>query len=498
MAPFAWWGVSAVVFATLAALLATSTRYGYQRDELYFRLLGERLDWGYIDNGPATPLVARLAAAVFGDSLTALRVPAALLAAATVVFVALLAREMGGGKRAQLMAAAATALSVFPLTIGHTLHTATLDVPISVLMLLFVVRAVRRSDGRWWLAAGTAFGFALYSKLLVVLIALGLLVGVLVAGPRSVFRDRFFWAGAALAVVIGVPNIIYQMTHGWPELSMAAVMSDREGPGNRISLLPWQLALIGPFLLPVWIGGLVALIREQLGRLRAIGIAYLASLAIVLLTGGQSYYLVPLMLALLAAGCVVVDRWIDRKHWRLWAFAVATALNGVFAFVVALPVLPLGAVANSPLPAASQFVADQIGWPELTAQVNAAYQSVPPQDRPHTIILTGNYGQAGALDRFGQKYGLPRIYSGHNQLFEYGPPPEDTTTVIAVGFRPADIEGVGLAPDLLSRTFAECRLFSTISNDSQVKNEEIGRPIEVCRQPRTSWSAMWPTMRHFD
>lgn len=477
----AWPVVGCVSVATCAVLLATADGYGYYRDELYFRLLADRPAWGYVDNGPATPLLARLGMAVFGDTVWALRVPCALLTAVTVVLVASLARELGGSARAQSLAAAGAAVSLFPLMIGHTLLTSTLDVPLTLLALLFAVRALR-GERRWWLACGGVVGIALYNKMLILLIAFGVVVAMLLAGQRSTLRERFLWLGALLAVVIALPNLAYQIGNDWPQLDMAAGLAEETGTANRIAFLPQQLLLIGPFLTPIWLIGLVGLLRDRRWRsVRALAVGYLVCAVLFLAVGGRPDYIVPLLLVLLAAGCV---RLVDARRHRAWP-ATALVLNGVFAVIVALPILPLRVLADTPLASVDQLFADQIGWPELAAQVTEVYRGLLAGERAHAVVLTANYGEAGAVDRFST--GLA-VYSGHNQLYEYGPPPESATTVILVGIPAAAAE----------QAFSDCRVAARVANAAAVTNEEAGKTIQVCRGPRASWAALWPQARHLN
>jgi 4-amino-4-deoxy-L-arabinose transferase-like glycosyltransferase len=487
----AWRPVGCTAFITFVVLLGTASGYGYYRDELYFRLLGQQPSWGYHDLlGPATPLLARAATGLFGDSVWALRTPAALLLAVSVVLVSLLAREFGGGRGAQLLASIGTAVSVFPLMAGHVLLTSTLDLPLSLLVILFAVRALTRGDGRWWLACGGVIGVALYNKKLVLLLVLGIGVGLLVAGPRSVFRDRFLWLGALFASVLGAPTFVYEVLNGWPMLGIASGLVENNGADNRISFVPLQLLLLGPFLVPIWLAGAIALWRRPGWRpVRAVCAGSLVCAVLFLASGGRPDYMIPLLLALLAAGSVRAVDWLAGNTRRKTLLGAGLALNGVFAAITALPVLPQSLVAGTLLPSVDQIFADQTGWPELTAQVGAIYQHLPADERAHTVVVAANYGEAGALDRFGPLYRLPGVYSGHNQLYQYGPPPESATTVIAVGMKPV----------FTGALFTDCKEAARIGDDSaDVVNGDVGEVIEVCRGPRAPWAELWPKFLHLN
>jgi hypothetical protein len=239
-----------VVAAAVAAVLgATANGYGYHRDELYFRMLAAHPAWGYVDEPPMTPMLVRASTALFGDSLWALRVPAIVFAAATVMLVALLCRELGGGRFAQVLAAFGGA-GAFPLIAGHVFLTATPDLVVWVLVVLFACRALLRAEPRWWLATGLTVGVGLYNKQLIVLLLIGLVVGLALAGPSRSLTSPWLWAGAGIAVLIAVPTLIYQATNGWPELHMAHAISVDKGGDDRVTYVPFQLILLGPPLVP--------------------------------------------------------------------------------------------------------------------------------------------------------------------------------------------------------------------------------------------------------
>ena len=482
---FAWAGVGAVVLVDLALLFATATRYGYHRDELYFRMLAFHPAWGYVDQPPLTPLIARAGIATLGDNLWALRVPALLFAAAAVVLTALLARELGGGQAAQLLAAAGVS-TAFLLIAGHTLLTATPDLVVWLLVLLFAARALLREEPRWWLAAGVTVGLGLYNKQLVVLLLIGIAVGLLIAGPREVLRGRWLWLGVGLAVLIGLPNLVYQVVHGWPELTMARAIATHKGPDDRVYFVPLQFLLLGLGTAPIWITGLVQLLRAREWRpLRALAWAYPVTAVLTLLSGGQGYYTFGLLAFLYAAGCVVTARWAA-GHGRRWALAGgAVAASIALSVPLALPVFPVRSL--PPVVAAiNQAARDSVGWPAYVQEVAAVYRSLPADERSVAVIVTGNYGEAGAIDRYGPALGLPHVFSGHNQLYAYGPPPSSATVAILVGVYGG------------SEAFSHCTVVGHLDNRVGVDNEEQGRPIAVCSGLREPWTRAWPQFQHFD
>jgi 4-amino-4-deoxy-L-arabinose transferase-like glycosyltransferase len=468
-------------------MVATAGGYGYHRDELYFRLLGQQPAWGYVDQPPATPLLARSTVELLGDHLWALRLPGALILAGTAILTALLARELGGGRGAQVLAAAVSA-TLFPLVSGHVLLTATLDMGLSAGVLLCVVRALLR-DERWWLAVGLLVGLALYNKHLIVLTLVAIGVGLVLVGPRRVLWSRWLLAGVAIALVVGAPNLLYQASHGWPQLEMARAIERNKGSESRILFLPLQLALVGVFLAPVWVAGLVHLLREPALRpVRALAVAYPVLGVLVLVTGGQPYYTTALVLALFAAGSIPTVRWMTGRPRRAVALGLALSSSVVLSALVALPVLPVPVLAATPIPDINQATSDQIGWPAYVRQVAEVHRGLTPAEEQRAVIVTANYGEAGALDRFGGPYGLPAVFSGHNELWFRGQPPEGADVVIAVGFSPGSLDA----------EFETCQAVLTLDNGVQIPNEEQSRPVLVCRGPTSAWAQLWPAFQHYD
>ncbi len=469
------------VAALVQALVLTvgSVGYGYHRDELYFRMLPP--GWGYVDQPPMTPWLARTIAAVV-DEPWALRVPATVASAVTVLLLARLARELGGDRRAEAFAAWGAAVATLPLALGHLLLTSTLDLAFVVGVVLLACRALR-DDPRWWPAAGALAGVAALNRLLVPVVLAALVLGVLAFGPRRSLRTPWPWAGAGLALALASPTIVYQATHGWPQLAMGAALSENNGADVRAQLPLILLVAIGPLLVPVWLAGVVHAWRRP--EARWVVLAALLLVAFTAVAGAQPHYPVALLDVLFAAGCVPVSRWTKGARWRRPAVAVAISLNAVVATVLAVPVLPVTVVGSTPVTAVAPLVGDQVGWPRYVEQVAAVWRSAGD---PGAAVLTSNYGEAGAVARFGPALGLPGPVSGHNHLWELGPPPAGTPAVVVVGG-----QYEGLAP-----LFARCEVLDHLADGVGVDNEEEGQPVALCHDPLESWARLWPQVRHLD
>ncbi|MDM4762744.1 glycosyltransferase family 39 protein [Galbitalea sp. SE-J8] len=457
----------ATACAALAIVLAaTSWAYGYHRDELYFRMLP--LAWSYVDQPPLVPALVHLTR-LLGDEVWILRVPAVLLAVGSVPIVALIARETGGGRGAQALAAWGYAFGAFTLTGGHTLLTASVDLVVWPAIVLCALRALGR-DPRWWLAVGLIAGASTWNKLLVAMLLVALAIGLATCGPWRAFRTPWLYAGVALLAVLAAPQLVYQAQHGWPQLAVGAGLAASNAADVRVTMWPFLLILIGPTLVPVWVAGLVRAARDP--RLRFIAVAFAVVLIEVCAAGSQFYYDYGIVVAVFAIGCAPAARWAASRARRGWLRAAVVANILVTPFLT-LPLLPASV---SPAPLINQAIADQVGWPHLAAQV----AGVVPAGTP---VVAANYGEAGALDRF--EPGL-EVYSAHNALYDLGRPADRTDRVVTVGLRDP------------GRWFASCSMLARLDNGLGVDNEEQGAPVQLCSAPTLPWSALWPRLRHLD
>lgn len=470
--------------AVTVVLVVFAGGYGYHRDELYFLEAGHHLAWSYADQGPVTPLVARLMSDLATGSLTVLRIPSAIAAGLVVLLTGLLAGELGGRPRARALAAACAAVGTIVLFNGHLLSTSTLDLLVWTLVSWLVVRAVRTSDDRLWPVAGVVLGLGLLNKPLPAFLAVGLLAGVLIAGPRRLLRNPWVWSGAAIALVLWSPWIAWQASNGWPQIAVSRSIA----AGNSTSSQPWwaivpfQLLLVSPVLAPVWIAGLVRLFRAPAVRpYRFLAWAWVVLAVVFMASAGKPYYLAGLLPALLGAGAVSVDGWLDRGRRGLRRGLIAVALVGSAAVsaIISLPLVPADRAGQ--VVATNPDVGETIGWPRFTQTVADVYRHVPG-----AVILTSNYGEAGAIDRYGPALGLPHAYSGHNAFGDWGPPPNGSAPVVAVGLDRSDI----------ATTLRDCRLRARIDDGVGIDNDEQGAPVDVCRGPQRPWSAEWSAVKH--
>ncbi|MEU5909976.1 glycosyltransferase family 39 protein [Micromonospora sp. NPDC047527] len=476
-----------VAAITSVTLLLLAGRYGYHRDELYFLLAGRHLDWGYVDQGPLVPALARLLDTIAPGNLVVLRTPSALLAGGAVLLVAAIARELGAGRAAQTCTAVLAALSGIVLANGHLLSTTTIDLLVWLVAAWCAVRLLRTGDTRWALGIGLALGMGMLNKVLPALLAVGLIAGVAIAGPRRLLGDRWVLAAAAIAALLAAPNLIWQATHGFPQLGVAASIADGDSSySGRLDALFLQFVIISPYAVPIWIAGLVALLRRPEWRAyRAMGWSWLVVVGVVLAAGGKGYYDAPLMLVLTAAGAVVTVAWASRGSvWlRRGLLAVGVPLFLLPSIVLLLPVLPAERLPGFVVDV-NYDAGETIGWPAFADSLAAVHRGLPPEERSRAVILTGNYGEAGAVARYGPARGLPHAHSGHNSMVDFGRPPADADVVIAVGWE---------RPEPLTAWFDACALGGRVDQRVEVDNDENGGPIYVCRGLRRPWAQIWDT-----
>lgn len=470
-------------------LFATSGRYGYHRDELYFLAAGRHLAWGYPDQPALVPALARLMSAIAPDSLVVLRLPSDVAAATTVLLTGLIARELGAPRAAQTLAAGCAAVSTLVLATGHLLSTANFNLTIWLIILLLTTRLLRTGDSRLWLAVGAVAGIGLNNSDLVAFLGLAIVVGIAVAGPRRLLASPWLCLGALVAALLWTPYLVWQARHGWPQISIARSIA-HGGSGTsapRWLLLPEQLVLVSVYLAPVWITGLVRLLRgPQLRPFRALGAAWIVLAVAFLVTGGKPYYLGAMLPFLIAAGAEPTMNWVRARRPRRILLTVGFVLS-LIALPVTLPLLPVGVLHRTPIVAVNYDAGETIGWSQVVAEIAAAYDRLPSAAKPATAILASNYGEAGAVDRFGPHLGLPHAFSVQNAYWLWGPPPGSVTAFLAVGFDQAKLAG----------TCTSLTLDARLDNHHSVKNDEQGQPVWLCTGLRTPWAALWPRLRDY-
>lgn len=469
----------------VAALSAM--RYGYYYDELYFIAAGKRLSVSYADQGPLVPLLARLMDWQFPGSFPALRIPAITAALVVVVVSALIARELGGGRMAQVLAATACATSVCVLGEAQTLSTNGIDTVLWVVLSWLIVRWVRTRQDSLLLVSGLVTAAALQVKWLVPVFWVVVVVAAGCLGPRELLRRPALWCSAALVAVTAVPMLIWQGQHGWPQVGMSAVVRGQTTgfAGGLQHFVPQALQMCGVLgaVLLVW-----ALWRlwssPHLRPYRFLGLAFLLMVVIFASAGGRTGYGAGLYMAIIAVGAVELVA--ARTRWT-----VLVAVPAVLASIIAFGWWHTPWRTASQLAPATDFVGGvnhqaygEFGWSQLTAAVADVYQKLPPEQRRTAVVITERYIQASALDFYRVAAGLPAIYSPKRGFGYFGTPPDTAQTVVWVG---------NTAPTLKVWfiTVIPAAAFGVRLGMPQVTRDIT---IWICTGLKQPWSALWPTI----
>ena len=356
--------VAALVLAAL--LIAFSGRYGYHRDELYFLAAGRHLAWGYPDQPPLVPLLARLMSDLAPASLMVLRLPSAVASAALVLLTGLIARELGAERVAQALAAICVAAGPLVIGAGHLLSTTTFNLPAWALASWLILRILRTGNDRLWLVAGVVTGAGLLASDLIAFLLFAVIAGLAVTGPRRPFGSSWLYAGGAIAVAMWAPYLAWQASHGWPQVAVAQSIAGG-GSGTsapRWTLLPYQLLLAGVALSPVWVAGVVRLLRGPALRwCRAFGVTFIVLVIVLTVTGGKPYYLGAMFPVLLAAGAQPAVDWArrGRARPRTGLLVAALILTPLITIPVALPAVPVADLHRTSIVAVNYDAGETIG-----------------------------------------------------------------------------------------------------------------------------------------
>jgi len=503
----------AIAAGKLALNVAFHGRYGYFRDELYYLACSDHLAWGYVDQPPLSIAVLALTRAIFGDSLYAIRLPAALAGATAVVLTGLIARRLGGGRPAQLLAALATALS--PVFLGNGARSFSMN----AFDLLFwawgaylVVVILTRQRPELWLGFGVVAGLGLLNKYSMLFFGFGLVAGLLLTRQRRQFARPWIWLGGLVAGLLLLPHVAWEMAHGWPSLEFMRNAAQEKNVALPLSeFFAGQLLQVGFAQSLLWIAGLAWFALHPDGtRLRALAWLYGVVFAVMAFNGAKAYYLTPIYAPYIAAGAL----WLERLTARAWrtrvrpVFAVALAVSSLAVLPFAVPCLPVDdfvrysrwlgltprAEERHELAELPQYYADQFGWERLVEQVAGIYRGLDDDERRHCVIYVRNYGEAAAIDFFGRRYDLPRAICPHNSYWFWGPGDTEMRVAIVMGGsrveeeNRADLEGPDRFGEVALAAVTDCRHCMPF---------ERGRQLFVCREPRFTFAEIWEGERFF-
>jgi hypothetical protein len=479
--------------STLLVHMLAAGRYGFNRDELSFLEDARHLAWGYVAYPPLTPFFGRIALALFGTSLVGFRFFSALIQAVSVVLTGCMAKDMGGERAAQVVAACASI--PFSLGVGALMQYMSFDYFAWVLTAFFLVRLLTTSNPRYFLLVGASIGVGMLAKYTMLFFAIGVLEGLLLSDARKYFRTIWPWLGLLIALGIVAPNFLWQLRHHFVSYQFLRFIHQRDvSEGLTRTFLPDQLEMT-LLSFPLWLAGLYFCLRTREGRnFRALAGAFLATLVLFVLAKGRGYYLAPAYPMLYAAGGVWLERWLstlDTTRGRAVraAIAAALALSILGAMAVALPLAPVPSRWFRLADEVNLTLRDEIGWQDLVSTLAQVRDSLPAETRPQLGILAENYGEVGAVNLYGPSHGLPRAISGENSSWERGYGNPAPQTLIIVGF----------PRDFVEANFVSCRLAAQNTNALGVVNEETTerRDIFLCGPPKAGWPQFWRDFQYY-
>ncbi|MBI4585948.1 MAG: glycosyltransferase family 39 protein [Planctomycetes bacterium] len=491
----------------LAIHLSTSSNYGIFIDELYFLACGEHLDWGYVDMPPLTGVQTFLARFLFGDSMLAIRLFPSLAGAGIVLMAGAVARELGGGRYAQALAALAALVAPVYLATCSYISMNSIEPLLWMGCIGVLLRMVKSGNTRLWILFGVLGGLGLQNKHTMAIFGCAVVVALLLVSERRLMANRWFLLGGAAAFLIFLPNLIWMVNHGFPHLEQLANIrrNQRNVALSPLEFLGQEIVLLHPLAAPIWIAGLGWLFAGRKARpFRSLGWAYLAALALLLVLKGRVYYLAPAYPMLLAAGAAALEAWFCRPGWSYLrpAYLILLALGGAVTAPMALPILPpetyiaysraLGLapprIENRETSDLPQLFADRFGWPEMVAAAARIYRSLPAADQAKTAFFCQDYGSAGAIDFYGPRLGLPKAVSGHLTYWYWGPREHTGEIVIVLGsHKRADLEN----------RYASVVDAAVVSHPYSMRSQNF--TIYLCREPR-GWTLreVWPKLKNWN
>ncbi len=478
-------GAIALLFGVLHML--TNGQYGFHRDEWQFLSDAQQMDWGFVPYPPLTAALEHVGLGLFGLSLVGLRT-FSVLAQVLVIFVSgVMARDLGGGRLAQVFTAVAVALSPLPMFEATEFQYSSFDLMWWVLIAWCTVRLLRDEEPRWWLAIGVLAGLGLQTKYSIAFYLVGVLGGVLLTDARRYVRSRWFWMGGVIALLVFVPNLLWLVRHDFVSYHFLQGIHARDvRQGRAEGFLSNQFLLNANLVAtPVWLAGLVAFFRRP--SYRMLGWMYLIPVLLFLLAKGRFYYVCGVYPMVIAMGSVVSERWLHARSRTLRVSLTTLGFIGVVAVgaFAALRIVPMAS--SGPLRdyalKNNGDLREEIGWEQLVAQVAAIRDTLSPEQQAHLGIAVGNYGEYGSIALMGPRYHLPMPITTVNSGWLRGYPDPVPTTLIVLG---NSREGI-------DRLLTDCRVAGHVSNDLGVDNEESrDHPdIFVCGPARGPWSELW-------
>ena len=471
--------------------LLTNNQYGFHQDALAFLANGLHLDWGYVAYPPLTPFIGRLGLELFGVSLIGIKSLAALAQCMAMVFTGLMAKELGGGRQAQVIATIAAGIGLMSLIMGTLFQYITFDYLWWVLFFYCLLRLLKTENPRWWLGIGLFIGLGMMTKYTMAFLVISLVITALITPLRRYLRSPWLWAGALLTVLIFLPNLIWQIQHDFISLEFLSFISQRDRAlGRTEGFFTQQLYVnLNPVALPLALAGIAFYFSGAGKRYRALGFIFVLTLLLFAVANGRFYYTAPLYPMLLAAGAIVGEKWLHHKSLTqqkrlLVAAGVILFIGAATGIALMLPVAPVHSALWEVTSQVHDNFIDEIGWPELVATTAPIYQR-EQAGHPSLGILAAHYGPASAFQLYGDPYNLPPVISPSNDYWLRGYGDNPPTAVIAIGF----------TAEALAEFFDNCRLVGRHQNKYQI--EKPLAEIFLCEGTKGGWETIWPLMWRF-
>lgn len=499
---FAGATLAAIAAAKLLVHLYAGRSYGYFIDELYYLACSRHLDWGYVDQPPLIALIAWAERHVLGDSLSAIRFLPAVAGACEVLLTGLIAREMGGGLYASALASLATLAAPGILGIDGFLSMNAFEPVVWMGCALLLLKIWNTGNARLWIWFGILCGVGLENKYSMLIFGAGIVVGLLLTPRRRVFATPWPWIAGVIALLIFLPNLIWNIRHDFPFLTLLENIrrSGRDVALNPAQFFGQEFLVMNPLTAPVWLAGVWFFFGSPRGTpFRALGWAWVFTAIVIVTRSPRIYYLFPAFPLLFAGGSVAAETWL-RKTWLRSLVPALIVLSGAILAPFSIPVLSpenfirYGAalhlsqprIENHRLGPLPQIFADQFGWEEMAATVAKVYNALPEPVRSRTAIFSQNYGQAGAIDLFGPKYGLPPAISAHQSYFLWGPRGYTGESVIVMDDR----------EDVLKRLWDHVEKVGHVAHPYSMPDEHFD--IFYCTGPHQTLAQLWPRIRQWD
>lgn len=480
--------------------------YGYMSDELYYLECADRLAWGYVDHPPLSLALLGLVRSVLGDSLLALRLAPALAGCGTLLLTALLARELGGGRTAQVLAALAAVVAPVLLALTGFYSMNAFEPMLWTAAALLIARIINGADARCWLLVGAVLGLGLLNKVSTLWFGLGLGVGLILTPQRRWLATPWPWLAGAIAFLVFAPHVWWQVHHDWPLVEfMRNATSEKMVEKSPLAFASAQLLVMSPVIFPLWITGLVYYFVTVDGRrFQLLGWIWITVFCLLAASGSaRSNYLAPAYTVLLASGAVAVERIARAKGWQWLPGATIgiVALGCIATAPMAIALLPperylryeraLGISAPveqvDELGAMPLHYALRFGWGDLLAAVSDAYATLSSEERAKAVVLGTWFGDTAAVNFFGEKRGLPRAIGGHNNYWLWGPGDTKGEVLLAV-----------VPTDAMLRNWYELvdRVAEVDCDYCMPAVDRLG--VYVCRRPRLPLAEWWPEVKRYE